>query len=305
MSLIVEKVVHIMDTGYAILLIAKAGAPNVLEVNIINNVTNDELSQLEIKLGEGILGAALKSGTVVYADAKSKFSKPAEDFKEEYGVKNFAAFPLVSRNKPIGLLFIGNTEEDYEFKDDDLEVINIFAKQAAIAYENDALNKKAKELTIKDDLTDLYNEKYIANRLDEEIKRGILYQRPCSYIMFNVDNFNKFREKNGELATEKALKRIASVLKENVTQIGRAARLSGDEFALLLPEKNKKDAYKVAHEVRKKVESLDFELGRDGRLTISGGVSENPLDGATAKELMNKATESISKAKSQGKNRIV
>lgn len=304
MSLITEKIVQIMDTGYAILLLPKSNDPEMLELNIANNVTNDKLRQLEIKIGKGILGSLLVSGSSVYADSKTKFSKEIDAFREEYNIKNFAAFPIFSHDKSVGMLLFGNEMKDFEFKEDDLELIKVFAKQAAIAYESDILTKKAKELAIKDDLTDLYNEKYITTRLDEEIKRAMLYQRPCSYIVFNVDGFNKFREENGELATERALKKIASALKENVTQIGRAARLSGDEFALLLPEKNKKEAYKIAEEIRKKIENLDLELEKKTYLTISGGVSENPLDGSTADELMKKAISSVSVAKSQGKNKI-
>jgi diguanylate cyclase (GGDEF)-like protein len=304
MSLIIDKVSQIIDTGYAMLFLPKSSDPETLEPYLANNTMNDKLRQLEIIIGKGILGMSLARGSIVYADSKTKFSKDIEEFREKYGVKNFVAFPILSHNKPIGTLLLGNEVEDFKFKDGELELIKIFTKQAAIAYESDLLARKTKELAIKDDLTDLYNEKYITTRLDEEIKRAVLYQRPCSYIVFNVDNFNRFREENGELATEKALRKIASVLQEYVTQIGRAARLSGDEFALLLPEKNKKEAYIIAEEIRKRVENLDLGLEKKTRLTISGGVSENPLDGSTAEGLIEKATKLVSMAKAQGKNRI-
>jgi diguanylate cyclase (GGDEF)-like protein len=305
MTLIVEKIVQIMDTGYAMIFLPKADNPEILELNIATDIADDKIRQLEIKYGEGMLGEALASGTGVYADSKSKLTKDVENFKAEYSAQNFAAYPVLSHNKSVGMVLYGNEIKNYKFAEDDLEIIRVFTKQAAIAYENDVLAKKTKELAIKDDLTDLYNEKYMTSRLDEEIKRAILYQRPCSYVVFNVDDFNKFRQANGELATERTLKKIATVMKENVTQIGRAARLSGDSFALLLPEKNKKEAYRIAEEVRKKVEGLDLESEKRHHVTISGGVSENPLDGSTPQEIIEKASVSVSKAKSQGKNRVV
>lgn len=305
MDLIVERITHIIDPGYAMLFLAKPNDPQTLEVSASNNVANDDLRYLEIKTGKGLLGNALISGAIICADSKTKVTKQIEDFKEEYNIKNFAAFPIISRKKAIGLLLIGNDTDDFEFKADDLEVMKIFTRQTAIAYESDALTKKAKELAIKDDLTDLYNEKYIAERLDEEIKRAVLYQRPCSYVVFNIDDFNKFRSENGELSTEKALKSIASVLYKNATEIGRAGRLSGDSFALLLPEKNKREAYKIAEGVRREVENIELEGNRVMRLTVSGGVSENPIDGTTAAELMRKAATGVSIAKTQGKNRII
>ncbi len=305
MTLIIEKVVQMMDAGYALLFLPKGHGSSILECNIDRNLCNEKLSQLEVKIGAGLLGSALAEDRTIYADSKTKPSREIENFKNDYGIKNFAVFAIISHGNPVGMLLIGNEIERFEFKNDDLELIRVFAKQAALAYESDELMRKTKELAIKDDLTNLFNEKYVTTRLDEEIKRAIFYQRPCSYILFNVDNFTKFREENGELATEKALMRIASVLKDNVTQVGRAARLSGDEFALLLPEKNKKEAYRIAEEVRKGVQALVLEADKTMSLTMSGGVSENPLDGSTAEELMEKAAASVLKAKSQGKNKIV
>ncbi|GAJ02191.1 unnamed protein product, partial [marine sediment metagenome] len=187
MTLIVEKIVQVMDSGYAMLFLPKPRAESILESNIAHNVTNEKLSQLEIKIGEGILGRAVAEDEVIYADSKAKFSKEVSRFKEDWGIKNFATFSIISHNKPVGMLLVGNDLEDFEFGNDDLELIKVFAKQAVIAYESEELTKRIKQSTIKDDLTNLYNEKYIIARLDEEIKRAAFYQRPCSYILFDVD----------------------------------------------------------------------------------------------------------------------
>lgn len=304
MNLITEKIVQVMDVGFAALFLPKPDDTESLELNIANNLSNEKIREMVIRTGRGLLGKSLADGTVIYADVKTSFLKEVEGFRQDYDIKNFAAFPVISHNRPVGMLLIGNDADNFAFNTDDLELVKVFAKQVAIAYDSDVLAKKVKELAIKDDLTDLYNEKYITARLGEEIKRSILYQRPCSYVVFNIDGFNKFREENGELATEKALKKIANVMEEYVTQIGRAARLSGDEFALLLPEKTKKETYRIAEEVRKRVEDLDLQLEKKANLTISGGVSENPIDGSSAEELMRKAADSVSEAKTQGKNRI-
>jgi len=304
MTLVVDKVAQVMDSGYAMLFLPKADRPDILECNVSHNVTNDNLSALEIKIGAGVLGEAISRGRIFYVDSNSKTEKDIDNIKKTYGLGNFSIFPILAHGAVVGALFVGNNADDFSFKDDDIELIKVFAKQAAIAYESDRLTKKARELAITDDLTGLYNGKYIEARLDEEIKRALMYQRPCSYITFDVDDFGKFREQNGELATEKTLIKVACVLKDNVTQIGRAARIAGNKFALLLPEKNKKEAYRIAEKVRKETENLDLELKSTAHITISGGVSENPLDGSTAKELMDKAESSLSTAKSQGKNRI-
>ncbi len=305
MNLIVEKIAQLMDGGYAALYLLRTEGSGVFELSYENNLANESLHGLMIQPGAGFLGCALVRGEAVYADSTTEQSKEVEAFREGFGVKNFAAFPITCRNKPTGVLLAGNNGERFVFKGDDVELLKIFSKQVAIAYDREVLAKKARELSIQDDLTSLYNEKYITLRLTEEIKRGLLYQRPCSYIIFNVDAFDDFRRANGELATESALKKIAGVLEDHTAQIGRAARLAGDKFALLLPEKNKREAYRVAEDVRKKVECLDLEVGKKAGLTISGGVSENPIDGSSAEEIKEKAEDSLAEAKRLGKNKIL
>lgn len=84
------------------------------------------------------------------------------------------------------------------------------------------------------------------------------------------------------------------------------ARVGDNEFAVVLPEKNKRQAQDIAEVTREKIESgFIKEQDMHKRLTISGGVSENPLDGIVADELISKAKELLNLAKVQGKNRIV
>ena len=73
---------------------------------------------------------------------------------------------------------------------------------------------------------------------------------------------------------------------------------------MLLPEKNKKEAAHIAEELRKKIETTNLLRQGQASLTVSCGVGENPIDGATADELFKKATAAVKEAKSLGKNRV-
>ena len=161
------------------------------------------------------------------------------------------------------------------------------------------------QLAIKDDLTGLYNKNFILARLEEEIKRAVFYQRPCSFIVLGIDNFDAFRASHGELASEEAVRRMAKLIKDNMIPIGKAARIAGDEFAVLLPEKNKREAYHLAEEITKKIASTNLLRNGSATLTVSGGVSENPLDGATGDELLKKAAELLKDARMAGNKVIV
>ena len=101
------------------------------------------------------------------------------------------------------------------------------------------------------------------------------------------------------------LKKVAKLIKENTTPVGKASRIGGDEFAMLLPEKNKREAAEIAEDIRKKIEAANFSGDDRLKITVCGGVGENPIDGSTQEELFKKAMEALKSAKSLGKNRVV
>lgn len=230
----------------------------------------------------------------------------AAPFYETFNLKNTLALPIYLRGRVMGIVGIGNTKELFSYKKDDIELLDVFAKQIAISVENDILMHRVEKLEIRDALTGLYNAAFIHSRLQEEIKRAITYQRACAFILFDVDNFKKFHQDFGSLQAEAALKKIASSIKGSVSDIDRVARTGDNEFALVLPEKNKRKAQNIAEEIKKKIAfAFSEEQDINKRVTVSGGVSENPLDGIDAEDLIAKARERLGLAKAQGKNHIV
>jgi diguanylate cyclase (GGDEF)-like protein len=241
-------------------------------------------------------------------DKGSKLTKESAEFLDFFELKNCVVAPVMTRGQSIGVLCLGNAVTDYEFKKDSIELLKLFTWQIAIAVENERLTNKANELSIKDDLTGLYNERYITGRLDEEIKRAILYQRPCSFVILAIDDFILFRQDKGELTAEETIKKIGKAIEANIAETDRVGRFSVDEFAIVMPEKNKKQAKALGEVLRQNVEALGIKTGGNyprNIITVSGGVSENPLDGATSGQLLKKARASLDKANAGGKNVII
>lgn len=248
--------------------------------------------------GDYIVAASHNIEENKFAGLRLKQSEMADYIlTKRLGLKNIANLPVTAFGKLCGMLMVGNNEKDFIFADDEIELLKVFAKQISIAVENDTLAAKTKELAVRDEVTGLYNCNYMKTRLTEEIERGLRYQRPCGYLLLDLDDFKNFYTSNGEVKSGKLLKDAGSVLKSSVTEIDRVGRLSDDRFAVILPEKNKRQSAYVAEEIRKKIEK---ELGK----TVSIGVSENPIDGSTAEELMEKAERLMHDAKSLGKNRV-
>ncbi len=299
------KATMLFDASFGIIYVAKDDESDFVS-RIEFGLSDDNLMKIIIKRrGRGILEQVIEKRSILTIDSSLKLSEDMREFASEYNIKNILAMPIYSGKKVFGIIMIGSNVDGYKYRNEDIEIVKVFAKQITIAIENDILNKKMDGLAIRDEITGLYNKNFILSRLAEEIKRAIFYQRPCSFIIFGVDGFADFRKVHGDLAADEALKKLARLIKDNIISVAKAARVSGDEFAILLPEKNKKEAFTIAEEIRKKVESANFLKSGNVPFTISGGVSENPIDGTTREELFEKAVNLLKEAQSSGLNRVI
>jgi diguanylate cyclase (GGDEF)-like protein len=213
--------------------------------------------------------------------------------------------PVMLRRRLIGVLAVGNHEPHHVFTPELTDLVSVFVKQTSIALENELLLRKNKALTVHDELTGLYNENYIRQRVDEEIKRAIAYQRPCAVAVFTIDGFEEFKRQRGEPDAERALKKVGRVIQESVTEIDRVGRFSNDEFIVVLPERNKRQAIEIAEEIRRRVEFAFSSEEPGRRLTVCGSVAENPLDGVTAEDLLSKARTKVNGAAQRSHNAVV
>ena len=167
------------------------------------------------------------------------------------GAKSLLCLPIFLENRPKAVIGIGSAIEDYEYNRDHRELLDIFGKQSSVAIENDYLLEKVRNLEIRDEVTGLYNERFIRGYLDDEIKRSIIYQRPCSFILLRIMESDLYRKTRGEPALAGALKKIAGALSSAFTGIERLSRFGECGFAVVISEKNKRQAQRIGDELRK------------------------------------------------------
>ncbi len=250
----------------------------------------------------------LQERRTAVVDSEHKASAGGELLQSLFGMKHAFCQPIVSLGQGTGLLITANAKPEFVFGEDCLDLLKVFGKQVSIAIENDLLAKRAEELKVIDELTGLYNAGYMKSRLEEEVRRAMRYHRPCAFLLLNLDDFQQIQGLYGGLAGEGILHQVANLLKGRVTEVDRVGRMGSDEFAMILPERNKREAIELAEAVRGAIEQHPFLNGNQPLprpVSLCVGVSENPLDGSTAQELLNKATQAVRSAKGQGKNRVV
>jgi diguanylate cyclase (GGDEF)-like protein len=177
---------------------------------------------------------------------------------------------------------------------------------AAYAIENAMRVQRAEALSVTDDLTQLYNSRYLSQVLRRETKRASRSGRPLSLLFIDLDGFKSINDTHGHLFGSRALVEAAGVIRASARETDMVARFGGDEFALLLPDTGSDGAVSVGERIRDRIAATRF-LERDGlniRLTVSIGVATLPDVATSAESLVQAADEAMYWVKDHGKNGI-
>jgi diguanylate cyclase (GGDEF)-like protein len=186
------------------------------------------------------------------------------------------------------------------------ELLTAALEGPAQALDNALTLRRAEALSVTDDLTQLYNSRYLNHVLRREVKRASRSARPLSLLFLDLDGFKAVNDSQGHLAGSRALVEAAAVIRGSARETDVAARFGGDEFALILPDTGSDGASAVAERVRDRLASHPFLTG-DGssiRLTASVGVATLPDVASTAEELVRAADRAMYRVKESGKNGI-
>ena len=201
----------------------------------------------------------------------------------------------------VGVLELLNARDEggasVPFDPADERLIRALAAQAAVAIRNAQLE----DLSFKDALTDLFNERYFALRLDEEVRRSARFGHPLALVCIDVDDFKRINEDKGRAAGDEVLKETARLLAKHSRSFTILARRAGDDFVAILANTPKAGAATYAERIRGVLEHHAFA---QGPVTACFGVAALPADAASAEDLMRKADRAVSDAKRLGRNRV-
>jgi diguanylate cyclase (GGDEF)-like protein len=176
----------------------------------------------------------------------------------------------------------------------------------AQALDNALQLRRAEALSVTDDLTQLYNSRYMNQVLRRESKRASRSGRPLSLLFMDLDGFKSVNDSHGHLAGSKALVEAAAVIRGSARETDIVARFGGDEFSIMLPDTGSEGAAAVGERVRERISAHPFLAG-DGlslRLTASVGVATLPDVAASAEELVRAADMAMYQVKDTGKNGV-
>jgi diguanylate cyclase (GGDEF)-like protein len=219
------------------------------------------------------------------------------------------AFPLVCRGRTTGAIVAldrhASTVEP-RLTDAALQAVEAIIEPGAIALENALRMQRAEALSVTDDLTSLYNSRYLSQVLRRETKRASRNGRPLSLLFLDLDGFKSINDRHGHLFGSRALVEAAGVIRDSARETDVVARFGGDEFALVLPDTGTEGATAVGERVRERVAAHEFlkAHGLSIRLTASVGVATLPDVASSDETLIQAADEAMYRVKARGKNGI-
>jgi len=159
------------------------------------------------------------------------------------------------------------------------------------------------EAAFTDHLTGLANRRRFERQLEREVSRVERFSHPFSLLMIDIDSFKNLNDTFGHDAGDDAIRRIGRVLREGTRGIDLAARIGGEEFAVLLVETSKEVGLEVAERLRAAIKTLELPIA--GHITASFGVAECPGDAQTAAEILKAADVALYEAKRNGRDQVV
>ncbi len=264
-----------------------------------------EMTQLEFPLYlRSNRRIVIEGGEVVVTSSVRDFAEDVlgrqacESGQKRLDVKKLAMVPLVMGAEPLGLVIFM-----YDSDDIDVEILELLAGHCTLALKASLDQGSLGRFSEIDEVTWLYNRRYLQDTLSQEIIRAHRYSRPLSIVLLDIDGFTAFNDSYGASMGDKLLRSVAMILSTSLMEPEITARYGSDEFALLLPESTRATAVALASKL----------LAQVGQVTVFGGSGPPepvtatvtivcyPEDGETREELIAAAEAGLSEAKQEKK----
>jgi diguanylate cyclase (GGDEF)-like protein len=301
MSLLINKILFHVRAEECLLYLFGEGGGALQRSFSTGNIQDIDL--FEQHANSSIVGKVLSSGTP-YINNSYSFELRVPFSKESVFIKSILCYPLVHKGEKIGVVELIN-KANGDFTRDDQALIEMLLNPLAIAIRTVEMFEDAERLTITDDLTKLYNYRYLKSYLEADVKRCLRYKKKVSLLFIDVDGFKRINDTFGHLVGSQALAEMGQVFRRIVRETDVVGRYGGDEFVIVLPETPLNGAMVIAERIRKKVEECEFVAQNLSiRLTVSLGVANCPKHTLTAEGLIKKADAAMYRAKELSKNSI-
>jgi diguanylate cyclase (GGDEF)-like protein len=293
--------------------------------------TATELVGLGLFADTGIVGHVYQTGQAHISSSPQDdpLFFPGLDSSSGFITRSVVCAPLKVEDETIGVIELLNHRAGHGYDQRDLKLLEIFAQTISASIANAIEAQRSKEMAKRDDLTGLYNDRFLHHSLSQIVGRAIESGDDCGLIFLDLDHFKFVNDRHGHLIGSRVLSEVGATLRQILPGQAIPARYGGDEFVIVLPGAGRQEVFWVAETVRQNIETTVFldeadpddpinypALRIQGVITCSIGLATLAADilpglrhgdgpAAVKNEFMRRADACMYRAKELGRNRTV
>jgi diguanylate cyclase (GGDEF)-like protein len=276
-----------------------------LRFELVVGLDFEQVKDVRLQLGHGIAGKVALEQKPMFVENVGKCAFFAKEVDQLTGfvTRSIICVPIIFGKNTLGVIEVVNPRN---LKGNPLPLLSIIADHAAIAVENMRRYREIHDLAVHDDLTGLYNTRYLYMVLSDLAACAETTNEPFSIIFMDIDDFKQVVDTYGHLKGSEAIQEVAKTLRECLTEPAFGVAFGGDEFVAVLHGLNKSQACRKAEEIRSRMKETVYlsKHGHEVNLRASFGIATYPEDATNVTALLALADRAMFKVKKKGKDAV-
>jgi diguanylate cyclase (GGDEF)-like protein len=269
------------------------------------------LEKAKRKRGEGLVGHIWVTGAPLLVNDYLSWPGRKRD-EDSLPPRALMGAPIRWGGELLGIIDT-ITYLPHQYTQTDLDILGMFADQAAIVIRNARLYSRIEQISMTDELTGLFNRRGFFQLGEREFERALRFGRPLAALMLDIDHFKRVNDTYGHPVGDQVLSALADCVRQNTRGIDVVGRYGGEEFTLLLPETDLPIAIQIAERLRQAIADLSIPICRRKgdsptvhiRVNASIGIAFMQPDIPNLLVLIDLADRALYRAKESGRNRVV